>query len=85
MKSGFTKFGDKFSIFAMRVQEINLNVADNQTQNLNYNPHNPNLTNPGSNKFARDYDKKPIIIKDYKQNLSLFSALLTLALVASLS
>ena len=59
-----------------------MNVADNQTQNLNYNPHNPNLTNPGSNKFARDYDKEPIIIKDYKQNLSLFSALLTLALVA---
>ena len=59
-----------------------MNTADNQTQNLNYNPHNPNLTNPGSNKFARDYDKEPIIIKDYKQNLSLFSALLTLALVA---
>jgi len=59
-----------------------LNAADNQTQNLNYNPHNPNLTNPGSKKFARDYDKEPIIIKDYKQNLSLFSALLTLALVA---
>ena len=59
-----------------------MNTADNQTQNLNHNPHNPNLTNPGSNKFARDYDKEPIIIKDYKQNLSLFSALLTLALVA---
>ena len=59
-----------------------MNVADNQTQNLNYNPHNPNLTNPGSNKFARDYDKEPIIIKDYKQNLSLFSAVLTLTLVA---
>ena len=62
-----------------------LNAADNQTQNLNGNPQNPNLTNPGSGKFLRDYDKEPIIIKDYKQNLSLFSALLTLALVASLS
>ena len=59
-----------------------MNAANNQTQNLTDNPHNPNLTNPGSNKFARDYDKEPIIIKDYKQNLSLFSALLTLALVA---
>lgn len=59
-----------------------MNAADNQTQNLNYNPHNPNLTNPGSGKFLRNYDKEPIIIKDYKQNLSLFSAFLTLALVA---
>ena len=50
----------------MRVQEINLNVADNQTQNLNYNPRNPNLTNPGSKKFARDYDKEPLIIKSYE-------------------
>ena len=50
----------------MRVQEINLNVADNQTQNLNYNPRNPNLTNPGSKKFARDYDKEPLVIKSYE-------------------
>ena len=42
-----------------------MNAADNQTQNLNYNPHNPNLTNPGSKKFARDYDKEPLIIKDH--------------------
>lgn len=59
-----------------------MNAADNQTQNLNYNSQNPNLTNPGSGKFLRNYDKEPIIIKDYKQNLSLFSALLTLALAA---
>ena len=50
----------------MRVQEINLNAADNQTQNLNYNPRNPNLTNPGSKKFARDYDKEPLVIKSYE-------------------
>nr|WP_315017385.1 hypothetical protein [uncultured Campylobacter sp.] len=61
-----------------------MNTADNQTQNLNHNPYNPNLTNPGSGKFARDYDKEPIIIKDYKQNFSLFSAVLTLALVATI-
>ena len=40
-----------------------------------------NLANPGAIKFARDYDKEPVITKDYKQNLSLFSAVLTLALV----
>jgi len=44
-----------------------LNTADNQTQNLNYNPHNPNLTNPGSKKVARDYDKEPIVIKSYER------------------
>ena len=43
-----------------------MNAADNQTQNLNYNPRNPNLTNPGLNKFARDYDKEPIIVKNYE-------------------
>ena len=50
----------------MRVQEINWKVEDKQTQNLNYNPRNPNLTNPGLNKFARDYDKEPIIVKNYE-------------------
>ena len=44
-----------------------MNATDNQTQNLNYNPHNPNLTNSGSNKFARDYDKEPIILKNYEE------------------
>ncbi len=44
-----------------------MNTADNQTQNLNYNPHNPNLTNPGLNKFAMDYDKEPIILKNYEE------------------
>ena len=76
----------KFRPEKPRMQKgVNLNAAGNQTQNLNHNPHNPNLTNPGSNKFARVYDKEPVIIKDYKQNLSLLSALLTLALVTSLS
>nr|WP_315014181.1 hypothetical protein [uncultured Campylobacter sp.] len=59
-----------------------MNTADNQAQNLISNPQNSNFANLGSGKFARDYDKEPIIIKDYKQNLSLFLALLTLALVA---
>ena len=44
-----------------------MNTADNQTQNLNYNPQNPNLTNPGSKKFARDYDKEPLVIKNYER------------------
>ena len=44
-----------------------MNTADNQTQNLNYNPRNPNLTNPGSKKFTRDYDKEPLVIKNYEE------------------
>ena len=44
-----------------------MNAVDNQTQNLNYNPHNPNLTNPSSKKFARDYDKEPLVIKSYER------------------
>ena len=44
-----------------------MNAADNQTQNLNGNPQNPNFTNPGSNKFARDYDKEPLVIKSYER------------------
>ena len=44
-----------------------MNTADNQAQNSNYNPHNPNLTNPSSKKFTRDYDKEPIIIKSYER------------------
>ena len=33
-----------------------MNTANEQTLNL---------TNPGSNKFARDYDKDPLVITDY--------------------
>ena len=44
-----------------------MNAADNQTQNLNYNPNNPNLTNLSSNKFERDYDKEPLVIKSYER------------------
>ena len=44
-----------------------MDTANNQTQNLNYNPHNPNLTNPSSKKFARDYDKEPLVIKSYER------------------
>ena len=41
------------------------------------------MTNSNTGKFARDYDKEPVIIKNYKQNLSLFSAVL-ISLVFSL-
>ena len=44
-----------------------MNAAGNKTQNLNYNPQNPNLTNPGPGKFLRDYDKEPIILKNYEE------------------
>ena len=47
-----------------------MNAADNQAQNLNSNPHNPNLTNLSSNKFERDYDKEPLIIKSYERFIS---------------
>ena len=57
------------------------NLANKQTPNLNNDFKSSNLTNSNTGKFARDYDKEPVIIKDYKQNLSLFSAVLTLALV----
>ena len=42
-----------------------MNTANQQTSNLNDNLQSSNLTNPGSKKFARDYDKEPLIIKDY--------------------
>ena len=57
------------------------NLANKQTSNLNNYFKSSNLTNSNTGKFARDYDKEPVIIKDYKQNLSLFSAVLILALV----
>ncbi|WP_454991426.1 hypothetical protein [Campylobacter rectus] len=57
------------------------NLANKQTSNLNNDFKSLNLANSNAGKFARDYDKEPVITKDYKQNLSLFSAVLTLALV----
>ena len=41
-----------------------MNTANEQTLNLTNNLQNSNLTNSGSKKFTRDYDKEPIIIKD---------------------
>ena len=43
-----------------------MKTEDNQMQNLNNNPQSSNLTNPGSNKFTRDYDKEPIMVKNYE-------------------
>lgn len=43
-----------------------MKTEDKQRQNLNGNPKSLNLTNPGSNKFARDYDKEPIMVKNYE-------------------
>ena len=42
-----------------------MNTANEQDSNLNDNPQSANLTNSGSKKFARDYDKEPLIIRDY--------------------
>ena len=44
-----------------------MNTANKQTSNLTNNPQNSNLTNSGSKKFARDYDKEPIVIKNYEE------------------
>lgn len=44
-----------------------MNTADKQTSNLNNNFQDSNLTNSGPNKFARDYDKEPIILKNYEE------------------
>lgn len=59
------------------------NLANKQTSNLNNYFKSLNLANSNAGKFARDYDKEPVITKDYKQNLSLFSAVL-ISLVFSL-
>ena len=45
-----------------------MNTADKQTSNLKGNLQNSNLTNSGSKKFARDYDKEPIIVKNYEKS-----------------
>ena len=45
-----------------------MNTANKQTSNLNSNLQNSNLTNSGSKKFARDYDKEPIIVKNYEKS-----------------
>ena len=43
-----------------------MNTADKQNSNLKGDFQNSNLKNPGSKKFARDYDKEPIVIKNYE-------------------
>ena len=42
-----------------------MNTANEQTKNSNNDFQNSNLANSGSGKFARDYDKEPLIIKDH--------------------
>ena len=42
-----------------------MNTANEQTKNSNSDFQNSNLANSGSGKFARDYDKEPLIIKDH--------------------
>ena len=45
-----------------------MNTANKQTKNSNNDFQNSNLTNSGSKKFARDYDKEPIIVKNYEKS-----------------
>ena len=44
-----------------------MNTANEQTPNLTNNSQNSNLTNSSSKKFARDYDKEPIVLKNYEE------------------
>ena len=43
------------------------NLANKQTSNLNNDFKSSNLTNSNTGKFARDYDKEPIALKNYKE------------------
>nr|WP_314089768.1 hypothetical protein [uncultured Campylobacter sp.] len=42
-----------------------MNTADKQTSNLNSDFHYSNSANFSERKFARDYDKDPLVITDY--------------------
>lgn len=42
-----------------------MNTADKQTSNLSSDFHNSNSANFSERKFARDYDKDPLVITDY--------------------
>ena len=44
-----------------------MNTANEQDSNLNGDFQNSNLANSDSDKFARDYDKEPIILKNYER------------------
>lgn len=44
-----------------------MNTANKQTSNLNSDFQNSNLTNSSSGKFSRDYDKEPIVLKNYEE------------------
>ena len=60
-----------------------MNTANEQTKNSNNDFQNSNLTNPGSKKFTRDYDKEPIVIKDELSNAKFLSIIfLVLCIVA---
>ena len=44
-----------------------MNTANKQTKNSNNDFQNSNLTNSSSGKFSRDYDKEPIVLKNYEE------------------
>ena len=44
-----------------------MNTANKQTSNLNNDFQNSNLANSDSGKFSRDYDKEPIVLKNYEE------------------
>lgn len=58
-----------------------MNLANKQTKNSNNNFQNSNLTNSGSKKFVRDYDKEPIVIYDKTAECIKFSIKIQILLI----
>ena len=46
-----------------------MNTTNEQTSNLNSDFQDANLTNSGSKKFSRDYDKEPLVLRDYSREM----------------
>ena len=60
-----TKIG--FDVFKTQAWRIKFEYSRQTNLKLNNNFQDSNLTNFGPNKFARDYDKEPIILKNYEE------------------
>jgi hypothetical protein len=58
-----------------------LNTANEQTKNSNNDFQNSNLTNSGSKKFTRDYDKEPITIRDHNPEFAFIASIASVPLI----
>ena len=61
-----------------------MNTANEQDSNLNGDFQNSNLTNFSSKKFARDYDKEPIVIKNKTNFYIAFLGIICLAFMIAM-